>query len=224
MTNAHAEQDDPSKRNARVPRQAKKLPLSELDFSARIEKAIEAIGMSRRNLAKAMGVSVTTVYGWSKRKTINRANLSALAKMSGFELEWLLEGGETARREDRPPSYVPLLEWGDLGTKFNPSTKPMIRTIREMGPRSFALPVESDAMNSDLLVGGAAVVDPDLVPQAGDVVAVRTNEHGYIFRRYRRDGNTLVLTASHPDYSPIRANKDDCTVLGVVREFHRFFR
>ncbi|MDQ2093430.1 helix-turn-helix domain-containing protein [Rhodalgimonas zhirmunskyi] len=62
-------------------------------FGDRVTGAREAAGMTQKQLAKRLGVKLTTVSGWENDLSEPRANkLSMLAGVLNVSLTWLLEG------------------------------------------------------------------------------------------------------------------------------------
>ena len=62
-------------------------------FGDRLSAAREASGMSRKDLAKRLGVKVSTLARWEEDRSEPRANrLQMLSGMLGVSLRWLLTG------------------------------------------------------------------------------------------------------------------------------------
>ncbi|UYV35997.1 helix-turn-helix domain-containing protein [Rhodobacteraceae bacterium D3-12] len=75
----------------------------------RITGAREAAGMTQKELAKRLGVKLTTIRSWENDMSEPRANkLSMLAGLLNVSMRWLLEGeGEGV---SAPDEGVPLTE------------------------------------------------------------------------------------------------------------------
>jgi len=83
-------------------------------FGDRLAAAREAAGMTQKDLAKRVGVKVTTLARWEEDQAEPRANrLQMLSGMLGVSLRWLLtgigEGVDPPGAETMPPEASALL-------------------------------------------------------------------------------------------------------------------
>lgn len=83
-------------------------------FGDRLAAAREAAGMTQKDLAKRVGVKVSTLARWEEDQAEPRANrLQMLSGMLGVSLRWLLtgtgDGVDPPGAEDFPPDAGALL-------------------------------------------------------------------------------------------------------------------
>ena len=80
-----------------------------LSLGDRLRVARENADLSRRELARRLGVSADSVATWEAGESMPRANrLQMLAGMLNVSLRWLLEGGEEESTEAKPATPPPI--------------------------------------------------------------------------------------------------------------------
>ena len=88
-----------------------------ITMGERIEAARKSKGLSASQLARRVGVKVSTMNNWESDRSEPRANkLVALAGVLSVNMIWLLEGSED--NTSLPPN-VEVIETADLQSKIN---------------------------------------------------------------------------------------------------------
>ncbi|MCM2561378.1 helix-turn-helix domain-containing protein [Lutimaribacter sp. EGI FJ00015] len=108
-------------------------------FGDRLAAAREAAGMTQKQLAKRLGVKLTTLSGWENDLSEPRANrLSMMAGILNVSIMWLLtgEGNGIAAPEDEeaiPPAINDLLvEIRDLKAQIGASADRLGRLEKKL--------------------------------------------------------------------------------------------
>lgn len=204
------------------------------DLRDLLQQAIDESGMSKADIARAMGVSPQAVGGWLKTGRIGKKTLVRLAELTRFPVVRLLGGQENTASMNPEISQVPLISWVQAGHK-NPVSDPFPvgapEEWQEVGvpvsKRAFALRVRGDSMiapdGSGFPEGSVIVVDPSLEARNGDYVVVRFQDSDEAtFKRLIVDGPNKLLKPLNPAY-PMIPVTDDARLAGVVVE-HRMSR
>lgn len=80
-------------------------------FGRRLDEAIAASGLSRRELAKTAKLNRNTINGWAAGRVIPEVDrLDELARQLGVGPDWLLYGNASAAGSPRPPEAERELE------------------------------------------------------------------------------------------------------------------
>ncbi|KKJ78733.1 hypothetical protein WH95_01255 [Kiloniella litopenaei] len=88
-----------------------------ITMGERIEAARKSKGLSASQLARRVGVKVSTMNNWESDRSEPRANkLVALAGVLSVNMIWLLEGSDD--NSSLPPN-VEVVETADLQSKIN---------------------------------------------------------------------------------------------------------
>lgn len=216
----------------------------------RIKQARLAAGLSQQALAVAIGqfgdrriVSRTTVAQWETGSTrgIEAANLFKAAQVLNVAPEWLLFG--TGHMQPRPVSLdgllpvscndrvVPVLQnilvVGREDMELDNNVLSYVGIDQELakvtGPHVFALEIKENSMLPDFRPGDIVVVDPDISPQPGEIVAAKLHTGGVItLRKYRPiDAEVFELVALNEDWPKIVVDRENpAQILGTLVE-HR---
>lgn len=85
-------------------------------------------------------------------------------------------------------------------------------------PNGFFLEVTGDSMNSIILDGGYALIDPSKTIHNGDIVAVNINGYDATLKRYSKTGGKIILLpdSSEPSHEPITVEDENARVLGKM--------
>lgn len=97
-------------------------------------------------------------------------------------------------------------------------------TDTPLEPTAFAVIVQGDAMEPDLLAGDKAFIDPSLEPLPGDVVLARAGA-AVVLRQFRPAGDgtgRFELSAANGGYAAISSDRTPCKIVGVMVEHHRY--
>ncbi|WP_296761685.1 helix-turn-helix transcriptional regulator [Sediminimonas sp.] len=112
-------------------------------FGDRVAAAREAAGMTQKQMAKRLGVKLSTVRGWEEDLSEPRANkLSMMAGLLNVSIVWLLtgegEGGLAAPDEAEPLSPdidALLMELRDVKTQMNAASDRLGRLEKKLRTR-----------------------------------------------------------------------------------------
>lgn len=64
----------------------------QLERAKRISDAVDESGVKQTEIAKSCNVSSQAVFGWKTKGTIDKANLKVLARMTGYNFIYLMDG------------------------------------------------------------------------------------------------------------------------------------
>ncbi|MEM8638166.1 MAG: transcriptional repressor LexA [Cyanobacteria bacterium P01_G01_bin.54] len=94
-----------------------------------------------------------------------------------------------------------------------------LRSVFE-SPNFFALRVNGDSMEGDMIMAGDFVVlrEPKAAetPHEGEIVAALVKEQETTLKHFHVDGEKVKLIASNPNYPPIVADAADVQVQGIM--------
>ena len=216
--------------------------MADMNIGTRITKARSDAGLSKSQLARAVGVTPSSVTQWEsgETKTIEGGNLAKIAVACGVDAVWLATGkgnkssthnaGSNVRAvaHNRP---VPVLSWVQAGHMRDidhvPDPQlgewPVIEPQFKVGIRAWALLVEGDSMDDGtekgIPAGWIIVVDPDKAPSPNSyVIAKDTATQQATFKRLVTDGGRWYLKPLNPQYPMVEIDDPALRVIGVVTE------
>jgi SOS-response transcriptional repressor LexA len=218
------------------------------DFGKRLKTARKHAGISQTDLAKAIGISQSSV-GHLETIGHGSSHVHQIALTCGVSTQWLSTGDgvmfshearEPAAKYENQPSnvestttkkQVPLISWVRAGgwgeiDDHNPDTADTIPAhYSNPSKYAFALTVDGDSMTSSIGLsfphGCNIIVDPERSPQAGDyVVAKDVTSQKATFKKLTTDGVGWYLQALNKDYKTIEIDHLDKRIIGVVIEFY----
>ena len=105
-----------------------------------------------------------------------------------------------------------------------------INTDLDLGSMAFALSVRGDSMAPEILEGDVVVIDPDVDPLPGDIVAAKNGSHEATIKQYRPRGTNdqgqeyFELVPLNPVYPTMRSDHHHVTIIGVMMERRRYRR
>jgi len=206
----------------------------------RIAKAIRVSGKKKGEIAAACGVANSAVTQWisGESKSLRPENLYALAKITGFNPEWIAigEGPETATpamdnvapvlqpdMQFRYPviSWVAAGAWAEAVEPFPPgfSDRYEVSDYAAKG-QAFWLEVKGDSMTSPVGLsipeGMMILVDTDADASSGKlVVAKLSDSNEATFKKLVIDSGRRFLKPLNPAY-PLQVCAEGCRIVGVV--------
>jgi transcriptional regulator with XRE-family HTH domain len=215
-----------------------------MTLGERIRAARARKGLTQRDLAEAIGVSVQAVSQWENNDTSAKlSRVTQIAEVLSVEPKWLLSAA--ALGENASPEHISLVQaairtplvnledavWFSSIGKF--ANKPDIQrdlelTYEALGP-TFAFKVCDNSMSKRFREGDIVIADTALAPQNGDfVVVVEMKNPRPIFRQYvRRNSGASTIIHLKPlnkRYRTVAIGPSNLgMVLGVLIE-HRSFR
>lgn len=197
--------------------------------------------MTKAELARAIGVTKTTIGQWESGQTApNRNRISQVARV----LNWKYPSGdprytEAGRSEEESQHSIELAAWGNLVSLLTTShahspipRRKGAKTIRisgELPADSVATTVIDDAMApfidgvGAIEVGDIIIVSRSATPKRGSVVIAQLGNKDPVLRQYvPRTNGAFDLVATNPDYPTVTVNKNNNgKVLAVVVEHRR---
>lgn len=216
-----------------------------MSIGKRIAQARKEASLSQQAVADRFGISRAAVAQWESGDTHpGMTKLEGLAQVLDVRLEWLATGKGTKRGSDMPASApvlpgmhrtAPLLSW-NMSPAWPERAQPMggghvpLMTRVETGIRAFALAIEDESMSPEFAPGDHVIVDPDVVPQAGDFVVARsTGDEAPSLRLYRaldRDGGETAELVPLNAAWPTRQldHRQSGRIVGTMVEHRRYRR
>ena len=184
--------------------------------------AIVRSGLRNVDIARALGCTSQAVGKWRETGAISKAYLSPLAALVKVSTDWLLSGIERPIVLDRVPfRTVPVIAWNNVekslsGGKFLECMDYAAAPV-DVGERSFALRMNSDAMEPLIPGDSLVIVDPDCEFAAGAVVLAKLPDATEpIVRRLLSEAGRWILQPENVRYAievlPAAG------ILGVIRE------
>lgn len=183
-------------------------------FARNISALLDRESMSQTELAKRIGVSITTVNGWirrgvqpfpasveSIRSAFGLSNDDLLSESAGLyaQLHGLVgkPSGAIAAKEPRK-AYAPLLGRIHAGDAVEPDVLddeiPIPWDVWDRHRSGYFLQVEGTCMNRVYPDGCYVFIDPDMEPSSGSIAAVSIDGADYIMRRLYVGANTCILS------------------------------
>jgi SOS-response transcriptional repressor LexA len=206
-------------------------------MGARLRQRRKAVGWTAANLARLCGLDPSFISKLEAGRTnVSQENLVKITGHLGISLDVLYGRKELV---DVLADYrtIPLLDAVQAGQwrTVDASTrdewiKEVISVNMEYPPSTFATRIAGDSMEPRMKAGDVVVVDVTMQPRPGDIV-VATNEDGEAtIKQYRSLGknerglDVFELLPANPLYAPIRSDRENIAIVGVVREHRVFLR
>lgn len=221
----------------------------------RITASRQAQKMSKAELARRVGISHASVSKWESGLNQPKGRyLNDLAAALGVTVDWLLTGDGEARGQPTPeamPGYhnvepavipqgtrVPVLSYVQAGnwhemceqaTAFDGNVEYVTASI-DIGPCGFGLWVRGDSMSPKFEDGDLIIVDPDIIPKAGDFVVASNGKEEATFKKYRSRGEydngqpRFELVPLNEDHETLSTDQTQIIIIGVVVEHRAFFK
>ena len=165
-----------------------------------------------------------------------------MARRAGLPERYFLDEPNVSESELRTAAYeIPILSASQVAQFFveNSSCElhkfgvPLLSdfckaddvmlTSIDMGPNSFAMNVQGDAMSPEFPQGTRVLCDPNLEPKSGDYVVVCQTPAEPYYRQLVQDGTYWYLRPANPQF-PTRELSNLDQIIGVVRGTSRTFR
>lgn len=213
-----------------------------MSIGRRIAQARKEASLSQQAVADRFAISRAAVAQWESGDTHpGMTKLEGLAQVLGVRLEWLAtgkgakRGGETAAPTAEDQRAAPLLSWELSSSWADRAVPPSIAypslvTRVETGARAFALAIDDESMSPEFTPGDHVIVDPDVLPQAGDFVVARAAEDDApalrLYRALDRSGGEAVelvpLNAAWP--TRLIDKRQPGRIVGTMVEHRRYRR
>lgn len=125
---------------------------------------------------------------------------------------------------DVPRRKVPLISWVQAGEmcpiieNFVPGdAEDWIATDAPVGPRSFALRVQGDSMETEFVEGDIIIVDPDQEVLTGQLAVVRNGDNEATFKKLNREYGEWWMVPLNRQY-PSKPLPENAAICGRVIE------
>lgn len=214
-----------------------------MGIGKRIADCMAAKGLSEGKLGRLSGVTQPTIHRiiTGESTSPRQQNIEKIAKALGVSSAWLWRGDHAAEHPGRYSAKitaatenieqgptiqgkVPLISWvtaGEMCEAFDPfqpgDADDWLDCPLPHGRHAFCLRVVGNSMAPDYREGEIILVDPDLAPQHGDDVVVRTPEGKTTFKRLQVTPEGMHLLVVNRDYpNRIIEVPEDTHICGVV--------
>ncbi|MBF0381599.1 MAG: helix-turn-helix domain-containing protein [Magnetococcales bacterium] len=207
-------------------------------LSDRILQARQNAELTQRELARRVGISLTTVYNLEHGKALYSRRLVTIAIVCGVQPAWLESGrGEmllsavnsvfnTKSCRDISPIFaqIPMISLGIINVLNSWNDHDQIMTMCDellpVLPRNkgqhYGLRVPDDSMEPDFYEGEIIVVDSELAATNNHFVIARLGDESHTtFKQLVIIGDKKYLRPSNPRY-PIIEVEGELEVFGVV--------
>lgn len=192
------------------------------------------------DLARKMnGVSHAAISQWENDTTKpNAENLLDLSIILNCEFSWLLRGYPQNKELSVSPYSpideirLPIYEWRLLDklkecntTRTVEQTGEYVMTDFKMSKNAFGLKIKDDSMSPEFQIGDIIIIDPDVLPEAGEFVVAKYGEK-FIFRKFKLDNDELkdfILIPLNNDYGKLHSAHIELHIIGTMVE-HRIYR
>ncbi|MFD1876450.1 helix-turn-helix domain-containing protein [Vibrio chagasii] len=194
----------------------------------RIKMRREELNLSKTELAKAAGSSITMVSKWEAGMTMGIEYAARICEKLDVSFDWLYYGGNNTS-SSCVTAKIPIVgttqagpdkEWFNLD--FPAGFGDGYIDFPAKGRHVYALKVVGDSMAPRILEGEAVIVDPDSDPATGEEVIVRLNSGDVMVKTLAaiRDGK-IFLDSFNNGYSrmtfPLSEVATIHPVIGVAR-------
>lgn len=220
-------------------------PTAPRSLGDRLRARRNAVGLTQEKLAARCGVSRAAVAQWEAGVT--RPSLDNLVKAAdalSVWLSWLTVGDQSLPDTPNPfaPASpfrgVPVIDyaqagrWGADGAIPDGTGGEVIAADPEVSQRAFALVIRDNSMAPDFSEGDKIILDPDVTPQPGDLVAAKLDsEPEATFKKFRPRGadgsgaSPVELAPLNPDWPTLVVNAENPgRIIATLVEQRRYRR
>lgn len=201
------------------------------NFADRFKQARINAGVSISSIAKEMGISVQSVYGWAEGSIPKAERIERLAELLGVSLQWLAfgEGEIKALGSETGGIIVPLLNIAH-SAGFNGGGNgswvdaPIVARLLELDPvwvtenltclsaaRNLAMVhVSGDSMEPTLRNSDIVLVDRGVNRINREGIFAVTCDNGFYIKRFQRIlGSRLMMISDNQFYKPQEFDPQD---------------
>lgn len=205
------------------------------DFSERLEKALAMRDMKPADLSKVteIGEGAISQYRKGAYKATQR-NLDKISKALNVPIPWLMGASDDMFATPLPSNVTPYTVANKAPIIGSiPAGYPVLAFEDIEGYADipyadaedyFFLRVNGESMkNAGIHTGDLVLIRRQSCADDGQVVAARVNGDEATLKRYKRQGNSILLLPENPDFEPrIVPEKDfetgDAEIIGVALE------
>ena len=212
------------------------------EMNERLAELRATANLTQNAVAKAVGVSRAAVTQWENGLTKPKGEyIHALAKLYGCTTGYILHGEDSGVGNVIPAPIglrqIPIISYVQAGCWTESiecrSMDGSIETINadlDLGSMAFALSVRGDSMAPEIQEGDVVVIDPDVDPLPGDIVAAKNGSHEATLKQFRPRGTNeqgqeyFELVPLNPVYPTMRSDHHHVTIIGTMMEHRRYRR
>ena len=199
---------------------------------ARIKSAREDLKLTKRELAKRIGVHESSINKYEKGLVdIPLSKISELARVLKVTEAYLMGWEE---KSEQPPQGLQIPVLGTVAAGIPISAVEDILDYEEV-PQSwesqgefFGLRIKGDSMEPRMESGDVVIVKQQSDANSGDTVIVLVNGDDATCKRLQKTDNGIMLVSTNPKYPPMFYSDEDIrtkpvVILGKVVELRRKF-
>ena len=199
------------------------------NFSKNLNYLINREKLTQREVAAALGVSISSISLWVKGKTIPRMDkIDKIAELFGVQRSDLLENGTEEKRGFVPLDFtklkrIPILGRIAAGVPIYAEQNIEGYTYTDLngGHEYFGLRIHGDSMDAAGIKDGYVVIvrRQDIVDN-GQIAVCLIDGQDATLKRFSQEGNivTLMPQSTNPEHKPIvfDITKTQVKILGLV--------
>lgn len=187
---------------------------------ARIKSAREDLKLTKRELAKRIGVHESSINKYEKGLVdIPLSKISELARVLKVTEAYLMGWEE---KSEQPPQGLQIPVLGTVAAGIPISAVEDILDYEEV-PQSwenqgefFALKIKGDSMEPRMESGDVVIVKQQSDANSGDTVIVLVNGDDATCKRLQKTDNGIMLVSTNPKYPPMFYSNEDIRTKPVV--------
>jgi len=202
----------------------------------------EEIGMTQDELAKAVGVSKTSISRWESGDISNmrRDRIQKLAEALRVSPLSLLEEetnglADTVSQQSNaqllPSEYIrmiPCFESASAGFGTDAQTRvidfvPLYIVNEHEAVETICITVRGDSMHPRIEDGDIVQVHKQDTAETGDIVVVLDGDEAFV-KRFIHGKNGVILESFNPAYPPMKFTKEESNRLRIVGVVKRIIR
>ena len=199
---------------------------------ARIKSAREDLKLTKRELAKRIGVHESSINKYEKGLVdIPLSKISELARVLKVTEAYLMGWEE---KSEQPPQGLQIPVLGTVAAGIPISAVEDILDYEEV-PQSwenqgefFGLRIKGDSMKPDINDGDTVIVRQQSTANNGDVVIALVNGDDATCKKFEKLDNGIMLISNNSSYSPMYFSNEEVAtkpvvIIGRVVELRRKF-
>lgn len=187
---------------------------------ARIKSAREDLKLTKRELAKRIGVHESSINKYEKGLVdIPLSKISELARVLKVTEAYLMGWEE---KSEQPPQGLQIPVLGNVAAGIPISAVEDILDYEEV-PQSwenqgefFALKIKGDSMEPRMESGDVVIVKQQSDANSGDTVIVLVNGDDATCKKLQKTDNGIMLVSTNPKYPPMFYSNEEIVTKPVV--------
>ena len=211
-------------------------------IATRLKRVRKAKNITQAELAARVGLTQSGIGNIEAGTRGYGAKVVEIAKVLGTTPDYLqlvvaAQAGATniapaaiGRAQIPLIDYVQAGMWTEVSNPYEAGDgSEFLLTDLELSVNAFALEIKGNSMAPEFNPGDRVIIDPAVVPQAGDYVVAKNGGEEATFKKYRLRGHNergdavFELIPLNEDYAPIRSDQQPIHIVGTMVE-HRKYR